>query len=69
MSNRWGVLVLLFCIRVTMAFQFQTVAALSPFFMTTLGIGLADIGLLIGVYLLPGDFHRTARCGHRKTLW
>ncbi len=56
MSNRWGVLALLFCIRVTMAFQFQTVAALSPFFMTTLGIGLADIGLLIGVYLLPGIF-------------
>ena len=39
-----------------MAFQFQTVVALSPFYMTTLGIGLADIGLLIGVYLCLAIF-------------
>ena len=54
MTNRWRVLALLFCVRVTMAFQFQAVAALSPLLMDRFGVGLADIGLLIGLYLLPG---------------
>jgi MFS family permease len=54
MTNRWSVLALLFCVRVTMAFQFQAVAALSPFLMHSFGVGLADIGLLIGLYLSPG---------------
>lgn len=54
MSNRWSILTLLFCVRVTMAFQYQAVAALSPFVMQDFGVGLADIGLLIGFYLSPG---------------
>lgn len=54
MSERWSILALLFCVRVTMAFQFQAVAALSPFLMDRFGVGLADIGLLIGLYLSPG---------------
>lgn len=54
MSNRWTVLALLFGIRVTMAVQFQAAAALSPFLMERFGLGLADIGLLIGLYLSPG---------------
>ncbi len=54
MSNRWSILALLFSIRVTMAFQYQAVAALSPFVMTKFGVGLADIGLLIGLYVSPG---------------
>jgi len=37
-----------------MAFQFQSVAALSPLISETYGVGLADIGLLIGLYLAPG---------------
>ena len=56
MTNRWQVLALLFSIRVAMAFQFQAIAALSPFFMEAYGIGIADIGLLIGLYLSPGIF-------------
>lgn len=39
-----------------MAFQFQAVAALSPMFMRDFGIGIADLGLLIGLYLSPGIF-------------
>ena len=54
MTNRWNVLALLFCVRVTMAVQFQAVAALSPELMNQYGIGLADIGLLLGLYLSPG---------------
>ena len=47
-------LAVLFTARVTMAFQFQSVAALSPMMMRDYGVGLADIGLLIGLYLSPG---------------
>jgi MFS family permease len=54
MSNRWYVLALLFGVRVAMAFQFQAVAALSPFMMSEFKVGIADIGLLIGLYLSPG---------------
>jgi len=53
-SNRWLVLAVLFAARVTMAFQFQAVAALSPVYMTAFGVELSDIGFLIGLYLAPG---------------
>lgn len=56
MTNRWQILALLFSIRVAMAFQFQAVAALSPFIMETYQVGIADIGLLIGLYFSPGIF-------------
>jgi MFS family permease len=54
MNNRWQVLALLFGVRVAMAFQFQAVAALSPLIMSEFKVGIADIGLLIGLYLSPG---------------
>ena len=54
MSNRWTILAVLFFARLTMAFQFQAVAALAPLVATRYGVGLADIGLLIGLYLAPG---------------
>ncbi len=54
MNNRWQVLALLFGVRVAMAFQFQAVAALSPSVMNEFNVGIADIGLLIGLYLSPG---------------
>ena len=54
MTNRWLVLALLFSVRATMAFQFQAVATLSPFIMERYGVGIADIGFLIGLYFLPG---------------
>ena len=37
-----------------MAFQFQSVASLSPAIMKAYGVGLGDIGLLISLYLAPG---------------
>jgi MFS family permease len=54
MPGRWRVLALLFAVRTTMAFQFQAVAALAPLMRRELGVSLADIGLLIGLYLAPG---------------
>lgn len=37
-----------------MALQFQSVGALTPFISAEYGLGLTDIGLLIGLYLAPG---------------
>lgn len=53
-SNRWFILAVLFFARLTMAFQFQSIAALSPLLEVGFGIGLADIGFLIGLYFAPG---------------
>jgi len=54
MTNRWSILAVLFLARLTMGFQFQAVAALSPLVSETNGVGLAEVGLLIGLYLAPG---------------
>lgn len=53
-TGRWQMLALLFMVRTAMAFQFQAVGALSPLFADAYGIGLADIGLLVGLYFAPG---------------
>lgn len=37
-----------------MAFQFESVAAIGPVLQREFNVGLADIGVLIGLYLLPG---------------
>ena len=37
-----------------MAFQFQSVAAVAPLLSSEYGVGLADIGVLIGLYFAPG---------------
>jgi len=50
---------------VAMAFQFQAVAALSPFFMEAYKIGIADIGLLIVSILARVFFLASAWRGHR----
>jgi MFS family permease len=52
--NRWSILAVLFVVRATMAFQFQSVAAVAPLLKTTFGVGIADIGTLIGLYFAPG---------------
>jgi MFS family permease len=52
--NRWGILAVLFAVRATMAFQFQSVAAVAPLLSSEYGVGLADVGVLIGLYFAPG---------------
>jgi MFS family permease len=51
---RWRMLFVLFLARTAMAYQFQTVASDGPFLIDTLGIGYAELGTLIGLYMLPG---------------
>src|SRR3974390_965634 len=52
--ERWLILAVLFLARTAMGFQFQAVAALSSFIAADLKIDYARLGLLIGLYLLPG---------------
>jgi predicted MFS family arabinose efflux permease len=52
--NRWGILAVLFAVRATMAFQFQSVAAVAPLLTGEFGVSIADIGVLIGLYFAPG---------------
>ena len=54
MSNRWGILAVLFIVRLAMAFQFQSVAAVAPLIGAQFDASLADMGLLIGLYFTPG---------------
>jgi MFS family permease len=45
---------IIFLARTTMAMQFQSVAPVAPLVVADLGITYAQLGLLIGLYLLPG---------------
>ena len=54
MRNRWGILAVLFAVRGTIAFQFQSVAAIAPLLTSQFGASLADVGVLIGLYFAPG---------------
>jgi len=54
LRNRWAVLAILFVVRLTIAVQFQSVAAVAPLLQQAFGVGLADIGILIGLYFTPG---------------
>jgi cyanate permease len=54
MAPRWRALLLLAGARISMGFQFQSLAAVSPELMGDLGIGYAELGTLIGLYFVPG---------------
>ncbi len=54
LTNRWSLLVILFLVRTTFGFQFQSVGSLSPFLRDDLAINHAQVGTLIGLYMLPG---------------
>jgi MFS family permease len=53
-ERRWRVLAALSLSRVGVGFQFQTVAAIAPVLSDGLGFDSAQIGWLVGLYLLPG---------------
>jgi len=53
-ERRWLILAVLFLARVAMAFQFQAIASTMPSLMTALHIDYATVGMLIGLYMLPG---------------
>ena len=52
--ERWVALAVLTAARVSMAFQFQSLASVAPILVRDLGLGFADVGFLVGLYMLPG---------------
>ena len=54
MAQRWRILVALVFARASMGYQFQSVAAVAPFITADLALDNAQLGWLIGIYLLPG---------------
>jgi len=52
--TRWRMLLVLFLARTAMACQFQSVPSVGPFLINDLGISFAELGTLIGLYMLPG---------------
>ena len=52
--ERWVVLAVLTAARASMAFQFQSLASVAPILVRDLGLGYADVGFLVGLYMLPG---------------
>src|SRR5215470_5807667 len=54
MHRRWLILFVLTFARTAIAFQFQSLAALSPFLIEKFQLSYAALGTVIGFYLLPG---------------
>ena len=54
MPGRWIVLAVLFAARAATGFQFQSVGSTTNLLMHDLGLGYAQLGMLLGAYLLPG---------------
>jgi hypothetical protein len=56
MTNRWIMLAVLFTVRTVMGIQFQSVASTSLYLIDDLAIDYTRLGMLIGLYSLPGVF-------------
>ena len=54
MHERWRILAVLTFARTAMGFQFQSLAAISPFLLDQFQLGYAALGTLVGLYLFPG---------------
>jgi MFS family permease len=53
-ESRWVMLAVVFLTRTSMGFMFQSVASVSPFLVDELTLSYGQIGLLMGLFLLPG---------------
>jgi predicted MFS family arabinose efflux permease len=54
MARRWWCLAALTVARTAIGFQFQSLAAVAPLMAGQLGFDKAQLGWLVGLYLLPG---------------
>lgn len=54
LDRRWKILVLVFLSRAALGLQFQTVGSVSPQLVAEMGFGYAEVGSLIGLFMLPG---------------
>ncbi len=53
-SARWAMLGVIFLTRASLGFQFQSIAALTPFLVSAFELTYAEVGLLMGLFMLPG---------------
>ncbi len=53
-AHRWLILAVLFACRTGLGFQFQTLGSVSDHLVDIFGFTFAEIGMLIGAFLLPG---------------
>src|SRR5438128_5205687 len=53
-DSRWVALALIFVTRTSMGVQFQSIASVGPLIVADLGLSYAQVGTLLGLYLLPG---------------
>jgi predicted MFS family arabinose efflux permease len=53
-DQRWLALAVLTAARASMGFQFQSIASVGPLVVTELGLSYAEVGALLGLYMLPG---------------
>jgi MFS family permease len=53
-TNRWAALAIVFVTRTSMGVQFQSLASVGPLLIAELDLSWAQLGSLIGLYILPG---------------
>jgi predicted MFS family arabinose efflux permease len=53
-ANRWVILGVLFVVRFSLGYQFQAAGSVGPLLVRDLGIAWADLGMLVGAFMLPG---------------
>lgn len=54
MNERWAMLAVIFLTRIAIGFQFQSIASVAPFLIERFRLSYAQVGLLMGLYVLPG---------------
>jgi MFS family permease len=54
LSSRWFILAVLFIARFALGYQFQSAGSVAPFLIEDLHVDYAQVGILIGVFILPG---------------
>jgi 5-methylthioadenosine/S-adenosylhomocysteine deaminase len=53
-TSRWAILAVVFLTRLSMGFQFQSIASVIPFLIDEFALTYAQVGWLMGLFLLPG---------------
>jgi cyanate permease len=59
--SRWSMLALIVIARVSMGLQFQSIAPVAPLLIADFALSYSQLGLLIGLYLLPGGVIASGR--------
>jgi len=52
--NRWVILGVFFLVQFALGYQFQAAGSLGPMLVRDLAIDLAEVGMLVGAFMLPG---------------